>query len=36
VRLGAQTDLCISNAIVKTGAGFGVGVVLSVLLFKRE
>lgn len=31
-----QTDLCISNAIVKTGVGFGAGVLLSVLLFRRE
>ena len=30
-----QTDLCISNTIVKTGIGFSAGVVLSVLLFKR-
>lgn len=31
-----QTDLCISNAVVKTGIGFSAGVVLSVLLFRRE
>lgn len=29
-------DTAISNAIVKTGLGFGTGVVLSVLLFKRR
>ena len=34
--LAPQTDLCISNAIVKTGIGFSAGVVLSVLLFRRE
>lgn len=32
----SQTDLCISNAVVKTGIGFSAGVVLSVLLFRRE
>lgn len=31
-----QTDLCISNAVVKTGIGFSAGVVLSVLLFRRK
>ncbi|CAO1632288.1 unnamed protein product [Parajaminaea phylloscopi] len=31
-----KTDLCISNAVVKTGIGFGTGVVLSVLLFRRR
>lgn len=31
-----QTDLCISNAIVKTGIGFSAGVLLSVLLFRRR
>ncbi|PWN49942.1 DUF543-domain-containing protein [Violaceomyces palustris] len=34
--LSQKTDLCISNAIVKTGLGFSAGVVLSVLLFKRR
>ena len=29
-----QTDLSISNLIVKTGTGFGAGVVLSALLFR--
>lgn len=29
-------DTALSNAIVKTGLGFGGGVVLSVLLFKRR
>lgn len=31
-----QTDLCISNAIVKTGIGFSSGILLSVLLFRRR
>ena len=31
----SQTDLSISNAIVKTGTGFGAGVLLSALLFRR-
>ena len=31
-----QTDLCISNAIVKTGIGFSSGVLISVLLFRSE
>ncbi|PWN28805.1 DUF543-domain-containing protein [Jaminaea rosea] len=34
--IARKTDLCISNAIVKTGIGFGTGVVLSVLLFRRR
>ncbi|GMM48949.1 Mic10 protein [Pichia kluyveri] len=29
-------DTAISNAIVKTGLGFGTGVLVSVLLFKRR
>ncbi|KNZ44062.1 hypothetical protein VP01_953g10 [Puccinia sorghi] len=29
------TDVCIANAIVKTGMGFGAGVIVSVLAFKR-
>lgn len=33
--LNKKLDLCISNAIVKTGIGFSAGVVLSVLLLKR-
>ena len=28
-------DLCLSNALVKTGLGLGTGIVLSVLLFRR-
>jgi len=31
-----QIDLCVSNAIVKTGIGFSAGVVLSVLLLRRR
>ncbi|CAO1629600.1 unnamed protein product [Jaminaea pallidilutea] len=34
--IARKTDLCISNAIVKTGLGFGTGVVLSFLLFRRR
>ncbi|UZJ55939.1 hypothetical protein CBS101457_005259 [Exobasidium rhododendri] len=34
--ISQKTDLCISNAIVKTGIGFSSGVILSVLLFKRR
>ncbi|GAA94007.1 uncharacterized protein L969DRAFT_44717 [Mixia osmundae IAM 14324] len=34
--LGQKTDLAISNILVKSGLGFGVGVVLSALLFKRR
>ncbi|KAG4303549.1 hypothetical protein PCK1_000067 [Pneumocystis canis] len=29
-------DLCLSNAIIKTGIGIGVGIISSVCLFKRE
>ncbi|SPC62833.1 uncharacterized protein UHOD_05644 [Ustilago sp. UG-2017b] len=34
--ISQKTDLCISNAVVKTGIGFSAGVVLSVLLFRRR
>ncbi|KAK4046970.1 Mitochondrial inner membrane organizing system component [Microbotryomycetes sp. JL221] len=34
--LSAKTDLCISNAIVKAGVGFGAGVVASAILFRRR
>ncbi|KAM0748782.1 DUF543-domain-containing protein [Meredithblackwellia eburnea MCA 4105] len=34
--LSAKTDLCVSNAIVKTGIAFGVGVVSSAILFRRR
>jgi inner membrane organizing system protein 1 len=34
-RSNAQWDLALSNGIVKTGLGFGVGVVASVILFRR-
>ncbi|KAI3627247.1 MIC10 [Malassezia furfur] len=34
--LNKKLDLCISNAIVKTGIGFSAGVVLSVVLLKRR
>ncbi|BFZ58071.1 Mitochondrial inner membrane organizing system component [Savitreella phatthalungensis] len=29
-------DLCLSNAIVKGGIGFGAGVIASVVLFRRR
>ncbi|CCJ28723.1 unnamed protein product, partial [Pneumocystis jirovecii] len=31
-----QWDLCLSNAVIKTGVGLGAGIVASVCLFKRE
>ena len=31
-----RTDLCLSNAIVKTGIGFGSGVLLSVIIFRSN
>jgi len=34
--LGQKTDLCLSNAIVKTGMGLSVGVLASVVLFRRR
>ena len=34
--LNKKLDLCISNAIVKTGIGFSAGVVLSVLFLLRK
>ncbi|WFD30372.1 Mitochondrial inner membrane organizing system component [Malassezia sp. CBS 17886] len=34
--LNRKMDLCLSNAIVKTGIGFSAGVVLSVLLLRRR
>ncbi|CEH12221.1 UNCHARACTERIZED [Ceraceosorus bombacis] len=33
--ISQKTDLCLSNAILKTGIGFSVGVVTSVILFRR-
>ncbi|ORY73675.1 hypothetical protein BCR37DRAFT_384715 [Protomyces lactucae-debilis] len=34
--LNDKWDLALSNGIVKTGLGFGVGVVASVILFRRR
>ncbi|MBW0471811.1 hypothetical protein O181_011526 [Austropuccinia psidii MF-1] len=34
--LSEKTDVCIANAIVKTGIGFGGGVILSVIAFRRR
>lgn len=34
--LSEKTDVCIANAIVKTGIGFGAGVIISVIGFKRR
>ncbi|OAV99914.1 hypothetical protein PTTG_25105 [Puccinia triticina 1-1 BBBD Race 1] len=34
--LSEKTDVCIANAIVKTGMGFGAGVIVSVIAFKRR
>ncbi|ODQ59381.1 hypothetical protein WICANDRAFT_31609 [Wickerhamomyces anomalus NRRL Y-366-8] len=34
--LNDKWDVVLSNTIVKTGLGFGVGVLASVLLFKRR
>ncbi|KAH9824696.1 hypothetical protein DFH28DRAFT_1843 [Melampsora americana] len=34
--LSEKTDVCLSNAIVKTGIGFGAGVVMSAVLFRRR
>jgi hypothetical protein len=31
-----KTDVCIANAIVKTGMGFGAGVIVSVVAFKSK
>ena len=35
-RLRKQTDLALSNGLVKTGTGLAAGVVLSALLFRRR
>ncbi|KDE02324.1 hypothetical protein MVLG_07107 [Microbotryum lychnidis-dioicae p1A1 Lamole] len=34
--LSAKSDICVSNAIVKAGIGFGAGVVCSAILFRRR
>ncbi|KNF06130.1 hypothetical protein PSTG_00640 [Puccinia striiformis f. sp. tritici PST-78] len=34
--LSEKTDVCIANGIVKTGMGFGAGVIVSVIAFKRR
>ncbi|CCE63487.1 hypothetical protein TPHA_0E03980 [Tetrapisispora phaffii CBS 4417] len=34
--LNDKWDVVLSNMLVKTGLGFGVGVVTSILLFKRR
>jgi inner membrane organizing system protein 1 len=34
--LGKKWDRCIADTIVKTGAGIGVGMVFSLLLFRRR
>lgn len=34
--LSDKWDVIVSNGLVKTGLGFGAGVVLSVLLFRRR
>ncbi|KAL8277806.1 hypothetical protein RQP46_009789 [Phenoliferia psychrophenolica] len=34
--LSAKTDLCLSNALVKSSIGLGAGVVLSAILFRRR
>ncbi|KAF3941229.1 hypothetical protein ABW19_dt0206668 [Dactylella cylindrospora] len=34
--LNDKWDLCLSNAIIKSGLGLGFGIVFSVLLFKRR
>ncbi|KAH7096330.1 hypothetical protein BKA62DRAFT_720049 [Auriculariales sp. MPI-PUGE-AT-0066] len=34
--VGQKFDRCLADHIVKAGLGFGVGVVLSVVLFKRR
>ena len=34
--ISSKWDVVISNAIVKTGLGFGAGILLSVLFFKKR
>ncbi|KAJ7632967.1 hypothetical protein FB45DRAFT_914018 [Roridomyces roridus] len=34
--LGQKYDRCLADFLVKAGVGFGAGVVLSVVLFKRR
>lgn len=34
--LNEKWDIVLSNVVVKTGMGFGAGIVASVLLFKRR
>jgi len=34
--LNDKWDLCLSNAVIKSGLGLGFGIVFSVLLFKRR
>ncbi|XP_030078440.1 MICOS complex subunit MIC10 [Microcaecilia unicolor] len=34
--LGKKWDRCMADAVVKLGAGFGLGIVFSVLFFKRK
>jgi inner membrane organizing system protein 1 len=34
--LNEKWDLCLSNLLVKTGIGLSIGIVASVLLFKRR
>ncbi|KAF9045462.1 hypothetical protein BJ165DRAFT_1528328 [Panaeolus papilionaceus] len=34
--IGQKYDRCLADLIVKSGVGFGVGVVASVILFKRR
>ncbi|CAE6476748.1 unnamed protein product [Rhizoctonia solani] len=34
--IGQKYDRCVADLIVKSGVGFGVGIVASVLLFRRR
>ncbi|XP_074874227.1 MICOS complex subunit MIC10 [Carettochelys insculpta] len=34
--LGRKWDRCLADSVVKLGAGFGLGIVFSVIFFKRK
>lgn len=34
--VGEKWDRCITDTLIKTGAGFGIGAVASLILFRRK
>ena len=34
--VGKKFDICLANTAVKTAAGFGIGALMSLVLFKRK